>query len=156
MRDRSRALKHSLLQVFDWSTSLGGRANAHTARFLRFTAISSITFAVDLFLLFAFTDWLGIHYLVSVVLAFLIAITINYVFVRPLVFPESTRPVGTGYVYFVVIITVGASLSVALMAFMVEVLGLHYLLARILIACFVGFWNYLMNAYVNFRVHRIE
>jgi hypothetical protein len=34
----------------------------------------------------------------------------------------------------------------------VDLLGLHYLVSRILIAGVVGVWNYLLNLYVNFKV----
>ena len=39
-----------------------------------------------------------------------------------------------------------------LMVVFVEILHMHYLPSRIIIAGMVGMWNYFMNLYVNFKV----
>jgi putative flippase GtrA len=121
-------------------------------RFSKSTGIGIGTFSLDLLLLSAFIDVLHIHYLISAGVAFVMAMSLNYVISRRYVFPESTRSVYIGYALFLLIGGTGLFLVTALMYIYVDVLHLHYLMSRILTAGVVGWWNYLMNLYVNFKV----
>lgn len=121
-------------------------------RFAKSTGFGIITFSLDLFLLFLFTDFLHINYLISAGTAFVIAMSINYVVSRRHVFPETTRSIHEGYLYFLLIGGLGLILVTGFMYLYVDVLHLHYIVSRLLTACFVGWWNYLMNLYVNFKV----
>jgi putative flippase GtrA len=84
--------------------------------------------------------------------AFLIAISLNYLLSRRYVFLGSERSTSQAYGMFVAVALVGMILVVGGMYGLVHWVGLHYLLARILTAVLSGFWNYLMNLYVNFQV----
>lgn len=110
------------------------------------------TFLLDLFLLFLFTDFFGWQYIFSAGVAFIIAVSINYFVSRRFVFRGILRRAGAGYGIFLVIAGAGLVAVTTLMALFVGVFGWHYLISRILIAGIVGFWNYLMNLYVNFKV----
>ncbi len=121
-------------------------------RFARYTAVSVSTFLLDLLLLFLFTDFFGWQYVFSAGVAFIIAVSINYFVSRRFVFRGTVRSVGEGYGIFLAIAFAGLITVTALMALFVGVFGWHYLISRILIAGIVGFGNYLMNLYVNFKV----
>ena len=110
------------------------------------------TFSLDLVLLFVFIDFFHIHYLISAGAAFVIAMSINYAISRHYVFPGSKRSTSLGYLLFLLIGGAGLILVTFLMYVYVDVLHLHYLVSRILTAGVVGWWNYLMNLYVNFKV----
>jgi putative flippase GtrA len=136
-------------------TSLGGRADFHTTQFLRYTAASSSTFLIDLTLLWIFTDFLHVQYLIAAGLSFCIAIPLNYVASRRWAFKGTKRHPTTGLLYFMMIAGVGLLLVVALMAVFVELLHINYLISRIVVAGFVGLWNFGMNKFVNLRVSGI-
>lgn len=121
-------------------------------RFLQYSAIGAGTFAFDLLLLFLFTDILGVYYLISVAVAFLLAVSLNYHLSRRFVFKGSKRSQVGGYVYFIAIALVGMVLVTGAMYVMVELLGIYYLLARVVVACVTGVWNYLLNLFFNFKV----
>lgn len=138
-------------RALDWLTSVGGYADRHATCFIRYATAGTAAFAIDFSLLWLFTDTLGVYYLVSAVIAFLFATSINYQVIRRWAFPESTRTLTRGFMYYVGIAAMGVVLTVLLLAFFVEVLALHYLLARALIALFVGIWTFFINARFNFR-----
>jgi putative flippase GtrA len=121
-------------------------------RFILYSFIGAGTFAFDLFLLFLFTDIMGMNYLVAVGIAFLIAVSINYILSRQFVFKGTTRGHSEGYSYFIIIAILGLVLVTGSMYVLVELLGVYYLVARVLIACLTGIWNYLMNLFFNFKV----
>ncbi len=136
-----------LLQSFNM-----GLFSPGVRRFFRYTAVGSSTFALDLALLYFFTDVLGIYYLASAGISFLVAVSINYWLAREHVFPETTRALESGYFLFLTIAGTGLAAVVALMYLAVDVFGFGYMVSRVVIACFVGMWTYTMNLYVNFHV----
>lgn len=121
-------------------------------RFVSYSLIGAGTFVFDLLLLYIFTDLLLINYLVAVGIAFLIAVSLNYQLSRRFVFKGTTRGHTTGYLYFIIIALLGLLLVTGSMYVLVEMVGLFYLFARVLIAIVTGVWNYLMNLFFNFKV----
>ncbi len=121
-------------------------------RFFRYFSVGVSTFILDLLLLYLFTDFFLINYLISAGIAFVIAVSINYYFSRKFVFTKTLRKIDHGYYTFLLISGIGLFFVVILMAFFVEILSFNYLFSRVLVAGFVGIWNYLMNLYFNFKV----
>jgi putative flippase GtrA len=121
-------------------------------RFLKYLVVGVSTFVLDLFLLYVLTDFFLINYLISAGIAFAIAASINYYFSRKFIFKKTLRKADHGYYAFLFIAGIGLFFVVILMAFLVEILSFNYILSRVLVAGFVGMWNYLMNLYVNFKV----
>ena len=95
---------------------------------------------------------MALHFLVATPLAFLVAVSINYLVSRAWVFVRTHRSFFTGYVYFLQFAIVGALATTALMWVGVEQLDLPALYSRVGIAGVVGICNYLGNLYLNFRV----
>lgn len=121
-------------------------------RFFKYFIVGVSTFLLDLLLLYVFTDLFQINYLISTAIAFVIAVSINYYFSRKFVFTKTLQKIDHGYYAFLLISGAGLFFVVILMALFVEKLSFNYLLSRVLVAGFVGIWNYLMNLYFNFRV----
>lgn len=121
-------------------------------RFLKYSAVGISTFALDLVILFILIDFYDLHYVLAAGLAFVVAVTINYWISRRYVFPGTLRGVRDGYVNFLLIALTGLSIVMMGMYLLVTVFGIGYLLARVISASITGFWNYLMNLFVNFKV----
>ena len=102
--------------------------------------------------MYVLTDLLLINYILASGFAFVIAVSINYHFSRRYVFKGSSRSLETGYIYFLGIALTGLSLVVGGMNVLVSLFGVHYIVARVGIAMVTGFWNYLLNLFVNFKV----
>ena len=121
-------------------------------RFLKYALVGGSTFAFDLLLIWLMTEFLRVPYPVSTALGFVIAVSLNYVIARKYVFQGTTRRLGHGYAYFILFAGLGAVLIALSVAGLVTYLALHYLTARIMVACVVGVGNYLFNLHLNFRV----
>jgi putative flippase GtrA len=121
-------------------------------RFLRYSIVGISTLSFDLLLLYALTHFLHIPYYFSTPFAFLVAVSINYVLSRYFVFVGTSRGVRLGYLYFAFLAVGGALLITGTVYLLVTYASLHFLVARILVAGFVGMGNYLLNLNFNFRV----
>jgi putative flippase GtrA len=121
-------------------------------RFLKYASIGVSTFLLDLGMLYVFTEFLHVHYLIASGVAFVIAVSINFLFSRHFVFKGSERSMKAGYVIFLMIAGTGLLLVVGLMHVLVGILGFPVLVSRVGVAGVVGVWNYLMNLFVNFKV----
>lgn len=121
-------------------------------RFLRYIMLGGATFAFDLLILWASVEFLGIPYYIATFICFPIAVSVNYVLSRFHVFRGTKRRFETGYAYFLLVAFAGAFITTGGVAFLVTTLALHYLVARVLVACMVGTLNYLIHLHLNFRV----
>lgn len=122
------------------------------ARFSKYAVVGISTLLLDLGLLFVLTDGIGLYPVFSAGVAFIIAVTVNYLLCRRYVFRGSTRGMGEGYVGFLIIAGTGLALVTGGMHLLVTRLGWHYMACRLVIAAVTGLWEYLLNLYVNFRV----
>lgn len=121
-------------------------------RFARNTVVGVSTFLLDIALLYVAVSVLGISYLIATPLAYLIGSTCGYVLSRWYVFKGSERSHHAGYVFFVGVGLAGAAATTALVATLVSAFAMNYLIARTLVAGFVGIVNYLFNLHINFNV----
>lgn len=121
-------------------------------RFTLYSITGSFTFSIDLLLLFLLIDVLSINYLVATAVAFVIALTLHYLFSRRYAFRGTDQSHHRGYVLFFAIGSMGLLFVSTLMYVFVGILGVHYFLSRILVACMVSMWGYLMNYHFNFKV----
>ncbi len=126
--------------------------NKRVKRFFKYSLVGISTFLIDLFLLWFFTSYLGIQYLVSTSIAFLVGVTINYFVGRKIVFKETARAVGQGYMYFLAIVSFGIISTLAVMYGIVNYTHLNIITARIITSGFIGIFNFLMNDIFNFKI----
>lgn len=121
-------------------------------RFIGYSIIGTTAFALDLSLIYFFRDIALLPYWVAVPVAFLISTSLHYVVARHLVFSDTTRPLGEGYGYFILIMVVNALLVTGLVALLVEYGHTSVYLARILVAGLVGILSFFLNTKYNFKV----
>lgn len=121
-------------------------------RFAKYAGVGVSTFVFDLAMLYALVHFAGITYLIATPCAFLFAVSCNYAVSRTLVFRGTDRGWNEGYAYFILIALLGAGVTTGLVATLVSLLGVYYLVARVLVAGVVGMGNYIANLYFNFSV----
>jgi putative flippase GtrA len=148
------------------TTALGGksayRAKAnqlfvaetdHTpTQMLRYLVVAGAAFAVDFTTLFVLTDVFGVHYLISAVLGFCLGMVVNYILSIRWVFNQRTiTSKRLEFLAFGVIGIVGLALLAAIMWFLTGILGIYYLLSKIIATGVVFFWNFLARKFLLFN-----
>lgn len=121
-------------------------------RFFKYSLVGGGTFLFDMALLLFLIYVVSVDYIIATPLAFLFAVSINYLISRNFVFRGTKRTIVTGFFYFIALAFSGAIITGSLVYAMVEYLALPIPVSRILAAGVVGIWTYLANLYLNFKV----
>ena len=113
-------------------------------QFFRYLFVGGFAFLVDFFLLYFFSDFCGIYYLISAVLSFVISLIVNYLISIQWVFYKNQ--IDNKFIEFNVfslIGIVGLLFTEILLYLFTDVLGLYYLISKIISAAIVMFWNFI-------------
>jgi putative flippase GtrA len=127
-----------------------------TSRFIRFSTIGILSFAIDISLLYILTDHAHIPYLGSAACAFAVATLFQYLFMRKHTFKESKRAHDQGYSSFMAVSLFNLLIMLVALSIAVEFFHFNYLIARIIIATLVGIWNFFATSKFVFNVELIK
>lgn len=123
-------------------------------RVWRFLVAGSSAAAVDLGLLYVLTEWTGLHYLLSAVLAFIVAFCVSFFLQKFWTFQDhSVERVHSQVVLYFVIAVGNLGLNTLLMYFFVEKLHLWYFSAQIIIGALLACGGFFVARNFVFRKH---
>jgi len=109
----------------------------------RYGLVVAIAFPIDFGLLYVFTDYLHIYYLVSAILSFSISMVVNFLISVLWVFKQrADRPLWKEVTAFFIIGFVGLGLTAFIVWFCTTVLGIYYLISKLIAVSFVFFWSF--------------
>lgn len=118
---------------------------------LKYSAISLSGEVIDFSVLYLLTSFLGLYYILSGIISYTTAILSNYFLNRKFTFkyhsPNLKQQVKDVISYFFVSLT-GLIINILLLAFVVEVIALHYLLAKILVNFLVFIYIYSGHSFI--------
>ena len=106
---------------------------------VRYGFVSGLAYSIDLTALFVLTEFVGIHFLVSAAIAYLLGLVVNYLLSIHWVF--SSRNIvdpKIEFILFTLLGIVGLLLNELIIWGFAELLMLHYMFSRVLSA-FIGF-----------------
>jgi putative flippase GtrA len=112
---------------------------------MRFGIVGSLSFLLDYGLLYFCTEWLSIYYLYSSAISFTVSVALNYWLCVVYVFTNAGKQNRKQAVLFFGSSVVGLGLNQISMWMFVELLGMYYMLAKILATIIVMIWNYIMK-----------
>ncbi len=118
---------------------------------LKYGTVGAASAVVDFGILFILTDWLGVYYLVSATISFIVAALVNYILNRNWTF-RSNGQRRKQVPIFIAIAVLGILLNNNIMYVCVEHWHLHYLWAKVIAAAIVTFWNFFGNKYLTFKM----
>ena len=110
------------------------------AQFMKFGVVGVIAFVIDYGLLALLTELFGINYLVSATISFTASVVFNYVASMRYVFTHKEGM--SRRREFVVLSVIGLLINNGCMWAGVELLGVHYLLTKIVATAIVMIWNF--------------
>lgn len=112
--------------------------------FAKYTVVGGLAFVADFAALAVLVSGLGVHYLLATILAFLLGVWVNYQLSVQWVFPfRFFNHKGAEFTIFLLVGVVTLLGSLALMAWLVGGMGLHYMLAKCVAAAFTLVTNFI-------------
>ena len=131
---------------------LFGKTTNLFIQFFRYTLVGGLAFVVDLVLLFVLTEYAHWHYLVSATLSFLAGLLVNYILSTQWIFRSSKiKNKKIEFILFGLIGVKGLGLNNVLLYFFTDLIGLYYMLSKLITAVLVYAWNFLGRRYFLFN-----
>ena len=112
---------------------------------VRFCIVGGLSLIVDCGTLFCLTDFFGVHYFYSAAISFTASVIFNYWLCVKYVFKDAKKQTPKQATIFIGSSVVGLGLNQVCMYFFVEIIGLHYMLAKLGATAIVTLWNYIMK-----------
>lgn len=113
-------------------------------RLSRFLLVGAFGAIVNLFVLFAFTDWVGLHYLVSYCIAFFCSVTNNYIWNSLWTFSDRKWSM-TGLGRYIITTAVALPLGGGFLLLLVDLAGIWYILADVILIASASLINYVLS-----------
>lgn len=111
---------------------------------LKFGVVGVIAFLIDYGLLYVFTEWCGIYYLVSSIMSFSISVVFNYIASVVWVFDVNKKYSKLrNFVLFVVFSVIGLGINQLIMWLGVEKLNIYYMIVKLGATAIVMVWNFI-------------
>ena len=112
------------------------------AELFRFAFTGGVCFVVEFAALTMLVEWLHVPVLIATAVAFLISVAVNYVLCVKWVF-TGAKDGGAGVkATFLITSGMGFALNELFMWLMHTVLGIHYMIAKVISTLLVMVWNY--------------
>ena len=118
----------------------------------RYGFVGGIAFLVDYGILYALTEFFGLHYLLSATIAFIFGLVTNYLLSVVWVFnSHKTESRWTEFTVFALIGIIGLGLNALIMYLCTDVLAIHYLISKLISTVIVFFWNFFARKTILFK-----
>ena len=118
----------------------------------RYTLVGGLAFVVDFGLLFFLTEYVRLHYLISATISFLAGLLVNYVISTQWIFRDSKiKNKKVEFILFGLIGVIGIILNNVIIYLFTDVVGLYYMLSKLVTAIIVYMWNFLGRRYFLFN-----
>lgn len=120
--------------------------------FFKFAFIGFIGTLLNLFILYSFTEFLKIYYLLSAIFAFLVAATSNFILNKIWTFKEKIHhKILTKYYKFLLVSVVALLVNLFFLYIFTEFFGIYYLISQVLAIGIALIINFLGNKIWTFR-----
>ena len=112
---------------------------------VRFCFVGGVSLLVDMGILFGLTEFFGVNYLYSAGISFTVSVIFNYWLCVKFVFKIKKKQTPKQATIFIGSSIIGLGLNQICMWFFVEIILLHYMIAKLGATVIVTLWNYVMK-----------
>ena len=119
---------------------------------LRYGFVGGVAFVADYGSLFVLTHYVGLHYLWSAAIAFIIGLTVNYLLSISWVFNKNrcAKP-WVEFLVFALIGVIGLGLNELIMYVATDLIAIHYMLSKLISTGIVFCWNFFARKFIIFN-----
>ncbi len=115
-----------------------------TKEIYRYVIAAFCAFAVDYLVLFLLTNYIGLYYLVSSGISFILGVSIMYFFSINWVFSKrAIKMQKVEIVIFFITSIIGLAGNIFFMWVLTSLLSVFYLISKIIVTFIIFFWNFL-------------
>lgn len=118
---------------------------------VKFGFTGGISFAVDYSVLVFLTEILGLNYLVSNCLSFIISVIVNYILSMKFVFKSVNNNKVFDFIIFIILSVVGLGLNSLIMFICTDYIGIYYMISKIGTTGVVMIFNFVSRKVVYER-----
>lgn len=130
-------------------------SNSSFFQLIRYGFVGGVAFIADYAFLYVFTEYVGLPYLLSAAISFIIGLIVNYALSILFVFSSRVfESKHTEFIIFAIIGVAGLGWNEVIMYLCSSVIGLHYMLAKIISAVIVFFWNFFARKFILFSTSK--
>ena len=142
-------IKEQIISLFK------GETQGTFVQLFRYAFVGGAAFIVDFGTLYLLTNYLGIHYLVSATISFILGLATNYILSIVWVFNNSKlQSRFWEFVIFAIIGVIGLGLNALIMYIATDLCSIHYLLSKIISTIIVFFWNFFARKIILFKAQK--
>ena len=122
-------------------------------QFLKFCIVGVSSAVVSFVILFIFTQWVGVWYLYSSIIAYILSAIFNFITNKLWTFrnKERGRAVINQAIKFSLVISVGLTANTSIIYALTEIQGFDYRISWVFATGVVAVWNYSFNRFWTFR-----
>ncbi len=130
------------LKRFDMNALFRAETTNGFIQFFRYIFVGGIAFVADAGALWLCEKFM--HYLIAAAIAFVFGLVVNYVLSVCFVFSDSERTTSrtAEFIIYAIIGVIGLGLTELIMWLFTDVIGLYFLLSKIVAAAIVLVWNF--------------
>ncbi|MEI6058038.1 MAG: GtrA family protein [bacterium] len=126
-----------------------------TRYFIRYSIVGVIGTGIDVGILYVLVDHLATPLRFAVAIAFVAAVTSNFILNKKWTFEDVSTKKTTQYLVFLSVSLLGLSITFFLMWFFVVEQHLWYIWAKLLTSCIVMVFNFSANNLITFREKKV-
>ncbi|MEA2112785.1 MAG: GtrA family protein [Patescibacteria group bacterium] len=120
-------------------------------QFIIYGLVALIPTFVDFSLIYLLTEFMGVYYMYSLVIAFVIASVVSYLSQKRFTFRNESKKYANQLVIFFSISLVGLLINAGIVFGTVECLGLWYIFGKIAATAVTYVWNFFAHKQITFK-----
>lgn len=121
-------------------------------KLLRYLMSGGMAAAVNFVFLYIFTEWVGLYYLISVVVAFIIAVVVSFLLQKYWTFQDrESRDVRRQMMMYVSVATINTVINTFLVYVFVEYGGLHYMFGQFFASGIIALESFFVYKFFIFK-----
>lgn len=118
----------------------------------RYLFSGATAFGVNFLFLYTFTEWIGFYYLVSVVMAFLVAVVVSFILQKFWTFQNNSKAgLRRQAMVYITVATINTVINTLLVYLFVEYVNLHYLIAQFFSSGLIALESFFIYQFFIFK-----